>query len=266
VPLNGEPMVSDVVLDFFVLPGDANADRRVNLDDFNILAANFGTSGNDFTQGNFDYDLEGVVNLSDYNILAANFGAYLPEPVAAPGIVTVTVMGSSSTTINWIDDVSGETGWRVQRSTDGQTFDWYVNIPADSTAYEATGLQQGKRFWWRVRAYSDPVENPEGPNTAYTPKKAGTTILPAPTNFGAQYIGGGVARLTWNHSALNVDSIVVQRSTDGMTWTTLEDELDPTATSYDDRDLSTGQYYYRVYLTNNVIDSAPSFVAYVDVP
>ena len=46
---------------------------RVNLDDFNVLAANFGQSPRDFTQADFNYD--GVVNLKDFNILAGRFGS-----------------------------------------------------------------------------------------------------------------------------------------------------------------------------------------------
>ena len=262
VSINGEPMVADAVLDFFVLPGDANHDRHVNLDDFNTMTANFGTSGKNFTQGNFNYDALGNVDLADFNLLAANFGTDVPEPVAGPGVVTVTVMSSSSITVNWIDDVDGEQGWRVQRSEDGQNFTWYENIDPDRTAYLATGLQQGKRYWWRVRAWSDPP----GPNTAYTPKKAGTTIIPAPSNFLAQYLGLGVAQLTWSHSSQNVSDIVVQRSTNGQTWTTLSDNLSPTDTSFQDTGLASGRHYYRVYLTNGLIDSAPSFERYVDVP
>jgi hypothetical protein len=52
--------------------GDANLDDVVNLSDFNVLAANFGGTGREWTTGDFNAD--GVVNLTDFNILAANFG------------------------------------------------------------------------------------------------------------------------------------------------------------------------------------------------
>ena len=52
----------------------------MNLQDFNILSANFGQSPRDFTQGDFNYD--GAVNLQDFNILVGRFGTVLagPEP------------------------------------------------------------------------------------------------------------------------------------------------------------------------------------------
>jgi hypothetical protein len=47
----------------------------VNLNDFNILASNFGQSGTTFSQADFSYD--GITNLDDFNILAGKFGAAL---------------------------------------------------------------------------------------------------------------------------------------------------------------------------------------------
>jgi hypothetical protein len=71
----GAPMVADVVFDFFFLRGDANHDGRVNLQDFNILAANFGQMPRTFSQGDFNYD--SIVNLQDFNLLAGRFGQML---------------------------------------------------------------------------------------------------------------------------------------------------------------------------------------------
>ena len=77
--------------EFFVLAGDANRDKAVNLLDFNILAANFGQANRNFAQGDFDYS--GTVNLQDFNLLAARFGQVLPGPAAGAG-GTVTASGT----------------------------------------------------------------------------------------------------------------------------------------------------------------------------
>jgi hypothetical protein len=58
--------------------GDADLNAVVNLDDFNRLAANFGSSSAFWTHGDFNYDT--LVNLDDFNRLAGNFGL-----VASPG-------------------------------------------------------------------------------------------------------------------------------------------------------------------------------------
>jgi hypothetical protein len=73
--LFGNGLPADAPFSFFFLQGDANHDRRVNLTDFNILAANFGGSNKTFSQGDFNYD--GQTNLADFNILAGKFGAAL---------------------------------------------------------------------------------------------------------------------------------------------------------------------------------------------
>jgi hypothetical protein len=79
----GTPIAADHVFEFFFLRGDANHDARVNLQDFNILAGNFGQTPRDFAQGDFNYD--SVVNLHDFNILAGRFGQALgPAPGGAP--------------------------------------------------------------------------------------------------------------------------------------------------------------------------------------
>jgi hypothetical protein len=77
----GTPLSANHVFNFFFLNGDADRDGRVNLNDFNILAANFGQSPRGFTQGDFDYDA--IVNLNDFNILASRFGNALgPDQVS----------------------------------------------------------------------------------------------------------------------------------------------------------------------------------------
>jgi hypothetical protein len=77
----GQPVPADEVVGFFVLGGDANRDMKVNSDDFNILATNFGTSGGGFILGDFTYN--GIVDSDDFNLLAANFGKNLNGTAAA---------------------------------------------------------------------------------------------------------------------------------------------------------------------------------------
>ena len=69
----GNALGADLALEFTFLRGDVNGDGRVNLQDFNVLAANFGKRERLFTQGDLNYD--GVVNLTDFNLLAGAFGA-----------------------------------------------------------------------------------------------------------------------------------------------------------------------------------------------
>ena len=79
--------VSKVTVGYTVF-GDANLDGKVNAQDFDALAANYGaTSGKFWYQGDFNYD--GVVNVVDFNILAENYNQAAPIPTAAPVLAPV---------------------------------------------------------------------------------------------------------------------------------------------------------------------------------
>ena len=64
------------VLIRYTFAGDADLNGTVNLNDFTMLAANFGETGRVFSEGNFNYDAG--VDLNDFTILASQFGKTLP--------------------------------------------------------------------------------------------------------------------------------------------------------------------------------------------
>jgi len=72
----GQAVDETSVVISYTLAGDATLDSLVNLDDFTVLAVNFGRLGRRWAYGDFDYD--GTVALNDFTLLAANFGRVLP--------------------------------------------------------------------------------------------------------------------------------------------------------------------------------------------
>ena len=65
------------------IPGDANEDGTVDINDLTIVLANFGQTAPAWSQGNFCGDA--TVDVNDLTILLSNFGA--TSGVAAPGAV-----------------------------------------------------------------------------------------------------------------------------------------------------------------------------------
>ena len=65
-------MDNTAILIKFTFYGDANLDGSTNLNDFNVLAGNFGQTGRRWVRGDNDYNL--TINLADFNRLAAGFG------------------------------------------------------------------------------------------------------------------------------------------------------------------------------------------------
>jgi hypothetical protein len=75
-------------LDFCILAGDANRDRKVDVADLGILASNWQQSGRTFSQGNFDYSASGLVDVADLGILASSWQHNVPPP-SAPVVQSV---------------------------------------------------------------------------------------------------------------------------------------------------------------------------------
>jgi hypothetical protein len=91
-------MSADYTLPFFVLIGDADRNRTVNALDFNVLATNYGMSGQlTLQQGDFNFD--GIVDSLDFTALAVDFNQTLPSPAPAAG----NLFGASP--VNLAEDV-----------------------------------------------------------------------------------------------------------------------------------------------------------------
>lgn len=72
----------DVTFDFFVLIGDTNHDRTVDVTDLGNMASNYGAStGATWTSGDTNYD--GQVDVSDLGNLASNYGVTLAQAATA---------------------------------------------------------------------------------------------------------------------------------------------------------------------------------------
>lgn len=93
----------------FVLAGDADRDRSINIADFATLASSFNTPGT-FLQGDFNYS--GTVEISDFAILAGKFNTALPHARMTGGwsAAAVPVAGRQFSAYRiadlWVDDVS----------------------------------------------------------------------------------------------------------------------------------------------------------------
>ena len=81
------------------IPGDANGDGRVDLNDLTIVLANFGQTGRTWAQGEFTGD--GTLDVNDLTIVLANFGHSaaaginaVPEPscVILLGLVAIGLL------------------------------------------------------------------------------------------------------------------------------------------------------------------------------
>jgi titin len=75
----------------------------------------------------------------------------LPTP---PTSLTATAVSASQINLAWTDTSNNETGFKIERSTDGVTFTQIGTAGTNAASYSSTGLSSGMRYYYRVRAYN----------------------------------------------------------------------------------------------------------------
>ncbi|QOV88077.1 fibronectin type III domain-containing protein [Humisphaera borealis] len=162
---------------------------------------------------------------------------------AAPSAVAVNSVSAASLSVTWADNSANETGFRIERSTDGINFVQVGTADAGETTFTDTGLDEGTEYTYRVRATMGVSRN-----SAYSDTDSAVTRPAAPTGLNAALVVGGVD-LTWTNLSVNADSYVIERSSnDGDTWSQIGTA---NTTSYSDTTTSAGlSYLYRVLSVN----------------
>ena len=74
--------------------------------------------------------------------------------IGAPSNLTAQSVSSSQINLAWADHSGNETGFKIERSTNGKTFAQIATVGANVTGYSSTGLTRGTRYWYRVRAFN----------------------------------------------------------------------------------------------------------------
>lgn len=72
----------------------------------------------------------------------------------APTGLTATATSSSRITLRWTDTAPNETGFKIERSTNGTTFTQIATVAANAVSATNTGLSSNRTYWYRVRAYN----------------------------------------------------------------------------------------------------------------
>jgi len=185
-------------------------------------------------------------------------GVLAPE---APSSLTANANSSSQIDLVWAD-VEGESGFRVERSSDGAG-GWSTvgQTGPGETSWSDGGLSQGTTYYYRVVATNVAGDSPPS-NTA----SATTSIDPAsPTTVTAVASSPTQIDLEWTDVA-NETGYRLERSDGSGGWTTVA-TTGQDVTSSSDTGLTPGTTYsYRVFATNAAGDSPASDVASATTP
>jgi len=77
--------------------------------------------------------------------------------LTAPSLLTATTITDVRIDLAWQDNSSGETGFRIERSTDNINFTQIAEVGANVTTYQSVGLADDTQYYYRVRAYRTTV-------------------------------------------------------------------------------------------------------------
>jgi hypothetical protein len=92
--------------------------------------------------------------------------------------------------VSWIDTVDGETGFKIERSTNGVNFAQIGLAPADATSYADLTAAAATAYWYRIRAYDGTGDGLAGSVASVTtpasagPRPDAVVTTPPPKNKG----------------------------------------------------------------------------------
>ncbi|MCK9409477.1 MAG: hypothetical protein M0R68_10130, partial [Bacteroidetes bacterium] len=81
--------------------------------------------------------------------------AFTPTIPTAPSALSFTSVTTSSMTVNWTDNATGEFGYALYRSNDGVNYSYIRQLVANTDSSSETGLAAGVTYYWKVFALSE---------------------------------------------------------------------------------------------------------------
>jgi len=195
-------------------------------------------------QGNSDYTNE------------ANVTTPIVAPTT-PSMLLAEAISSSQIRLNWADNTSNETGFKIERSvTSGTGYAEITQVVAGIKTFTDNSLQANTKYFYRVRAFSG-----QG-NSDYSNEANATTAMAVPaTPFTllAEAISSSQIRLNWTDNTANEGGFKIERSTtSGSGYAEITQIIADTKTFTDNGLQANTKYFYRMRAFNAQGNSAYS--------
>lgn len=201
-------------------------------------------------------------------------------PDAVPTSFSATAVSKTGMTVNWIDNSTNETGFRVYMSTDNITYNKYGSDIASTTtgttatpySQNITGLAFGKTYYFKIVAFAEGETSALAGNQATSPGDPGDA---APTSMTFTSVGLTAMTIGWTDNSTNETTFKVFKATDiAGPYTQIGTDLSSTTTATTGTIYSlpitgltsTTTYYFRIsavcdlestYLTGSKATNAP---------
>jgi large repetitive protein len=187
---------------------------------------------------------------------------------SAPDVTTATApaagVGSGEVELAWeapADNGLAITDYLIEWSSDGDTWTTVDDGVSTATTYTFGGLTNGTEYGFRVTAVNSLGQGQPSISASATPVWTPTAPDLTATVAPADGIGSGQVRLSWTAPRSNGSEItdyLIEFSTDGQTWTAVDDGVSADPTYVVDGLTNGTAYQYRVTAINTVGNGAPS--------
>jgi hypothetical protein len=153
-----------------------------------------------------------------------------PAPTAptAPSNLVASSVAYNAVAVHWNDNSPNESGFKLQRSTDGVNFTEIASLGAGTVAFTDSTVNASRSYYYRVSAYNSAGGSGYSNTLAVSTPAAPAVVAPsaapaAPTSVVATNKGDGSAQVSWTDASSNETSFVVCRkaySASTSTWST----------------------------------------------
>jgi len=184
----------------------------------------------------------------------------IARPTGAPlnlKVVSATNNGGKlKINLAWTNGTTNQTGFDLERSSDGgATYTQITTAGANATTYSDTKAAVGTTYYYRVAAFN------LGGNGNYSNVAVYDSSLTMPSGLIAKTLSGSQIGLTWNDNSSDETGFAIQRSLDGVSFSTVT-TVPANSKSYTDTGLvKNTKYYYRVQSFNGLASSPYSNIA-----
>ncbi len=194
-------------------------------------------------------DQRGIARTGRCDIGAFHFNMASATPPSAPSGLTAEAQSATQIRLNWADNSTNETGFKVERSaTAGSGYAEITQVGAGITTFTDNNLTAGTRYFYRVRA-----SNAQGNSDYSNEANATTNILPPtpPSGLTAEAQSVNQIRLNWADNSANETGFKVERSASAGSGYAEITQVGAGITTFTDNNLPAGtRYFYRVRAFN----------------
>jgi titin len=220
-------------------------DKKIGDNSWVLSYATVGTNSNSWTDTNaqinetIQYRIYGYKGInSSTEVLSPAIDNTLPAPTS----ISYTKLSISSIKIDWLDNSTGEDGFKIDRSVDGTWTNAYATVAGNIKTYTDSSAPINKTILYRVYTYKS-----TNVSSSITTASIVNTF-PAPTNPTITQLAVNSVKIDWADNSTGEDGFKIDKKNDFGVWTTAYASVGASITTYTDTAAAiSDSLQYRIY-------------------